>query len=168
MITAVPQSASDGAYSATLLDSPSQDLARLMQADGFVQLQEHTYNSKFFLASIAGHDWEPRVYIVRHRETVVGIVHAKERKLAGFKTGLVYADATLDNLVLAESAHREQVLQAAIARIFSSRGVYGLRISVLPGTDEFNAVQKVIEAIPLEASWARVDNHVVLPLPKTY
>jgi hypothetical protein len=89
-------------------------------------------------------------------------------RCVSLKTGLIYADATLGNLVLSEAAHREHVLRAAIGRIFDSPGVNGLRISVSPGTDEFNAVQKVIETVSLDVSWARIENHAVLPLPKTY
>src|SRR5947208_16967266 len=99
--------------STTIVSSPS-DIARLVESvDRLTPHRDITLTPAFFLASLAG-NWLPRVAVVCRGNAVVGIVYGKERTIAGFPTGLIYADGRLGTLALARPPDCEDVMLAAV------------------------------------------------------
>lgn len=155
-------------YSAEILCSPEQ-IRRLSQEAGhLLSEEEDTRNPWFFLASVDGNTWAPIVVVVTRAKSTVGIVYAKERKLAGIPIGLIYADATLDAMVVASPADREPVLRAALHGLIDHVGTRGLRV-VVPATGfEREALHRFLEVRSLDVHYASVKNHCVLDLPPSY
>lgn len=129
---------------------------------------ENTRNPSFYLASIEKKAWIPRVVVVTQGEATVGVVYAKERKFAGVPTGLIYADATLDAMVVARPEDRERVFELAIRQLLNRRGFLGLRILVPPTGFENRAIERILASSRFDVRRAGVENHSVLELPSTY
>ncbi|MBV8819993.1 MAG: GNAT family N-acetyltransferase, partial [Acidobacteriaceae bacterium] len=121
-----------------------------------------------FLAASAAKGWIPRVCAVSREGQSLGLVYMKEKTLAGFRTGLMYGDSILDNLVAADSQHKEAVLSASLGKLLSKPGVNGLRISIPPDGYEARVVRTLQESLPIEVSFRSISNHCVLPLAGTY
>jgi hypothetical protein len=98
----------------------------------------------------------------------VGIVYAKERKFAGVPTGVIYADAALDSMVVAAVRDRERVLEIAIRRLRETPGHLGLRLSVRPDGFEHSVVNRMLPSLAMDVHYANVENHAVLDLPRCY
>jgi hypothetical protein len=133
-----------------------------------VSTSDSTLDPRFFLASTDERVWIPRIVVVRQRGAVAGMVYAKERKLGGFPTGLIYADATLGKMVVSAPGDRGEIFRAALAALISARGVRGVRILVPPGGFEFDAIQEIATSIPRDVTWVNAENHSYLPLPGSY
>lgn len=129
---------------------------------------ENTCNPSFYLASIEKRAWIPRVVVVAQAGSTLGVVYAKERKFAGIPTGLIYADATLDAMVVARSEDRERVFELAIRQLLNRRGFLGLRILVPPAGYENRAIERILASGRLEVRRAGVENHSVLELTPSY
>ena len=129
---------------------------------------ENTCSPRFYLASIDQKAWIPRV--VEHTEagSTVGVVYAKERKLAGVATGLIYADATLDAMVVAKPEHRERVLELALRQFVNRRGFLGLRLLVPAAGYEIRVIERILASSRLDVRRIRVENHSVLELTSSY
>src|ERR1700685_3556432 len=84
----------------------------------------------FFLASVDGARWTPRILTISSGSSVVGFLFAKERKIAGLRSGLIYADDTLGGMVAAEAGLEEQVFEAGVSYLMYSSGARGLRLLV--------------------------------------
>src|SRR5579871_1866985 len=67
---------------------------------------------EFFLASVADH-WTPHVVCVQNECETLGMIYAKERKIGGLPTGLIYADWSLAGN-LAEPSLAHEVLVTAL------------------------------------------------------
>lgn len=163
---AVPSTLEES-WKAELLSNPSDIAALKERAQHLLTDQASIRDPGFFLASIAA-NWTPIVVTVSRAGSTVGIVYAKERKLAGLPTGLIYADATLDAMVIAGPADREAVLEAALHRLLERPGTRGLRILIPPSGFEREAIQRVLDSRPVDVHYAAVANHCVLDLEPSY
>lgn len=127
-----------------------------------------TLRPGFFLASITGMAWIPQVVVVRRSEEVVGVVYAKERTIKGFPTGLVYSDATLDTMVVAEPGQEQLIFSHAVSALLTTRGIRGLRLTVPPEGLEIAATRAIASSLRTDISEAPLEYHTVLPLPPSY
>ncbi len=124
---------------------------------------------RFFLASVNEKVWIPRIVVVSRADTTIGIVYAKERKLGVFATGILYADATLNAMVIADPDDREQVFQVAVAALMKRRGVRGLRLLVPPDGFEIPSIGKMVSGgSPIDVDRVEVENHCYLRLTPDY
>jgi hypothetical protein len=108
------------------------------------------------------------VVTVQESGRIIGVLYAKERKYLGMRLGVVYADATLGAMMVAEQGRRSEILEVAIRTLWDSYNIRSLRMLVVPGSFE-DAV--ITERIPLHAAdvrYSKVENHCVLELPSTY
>src|SRR5438876_133939 len=96
------------------------------------------------------------------------MVYTKERKFAGLPLGMIYADATLGSMLIAEKRHRRQVLDVAIRTLWSRRFVYGIRMLLSPGGLEESVFKKTLSCLDTEVHYAPVENHCILDLPASY
>ena len=126
------------------------------------------FSPRFFLASIVEKTWTPRVIVVRRSGATIGIVYAKERKLAGIRTGLINADATLGAMIISEERERATVWERALSHLLTSSSVNGLRIHVPREGYELAATQRVLRSTGADFSCAETRGHAVLSLPRTY
>jgi len=129
---------------------------------------ENTFDARFYLASIEMDAWIPRVIAVARAGSTLGVAYAKERKIAGIATGLIYADATLGAMVVGEPGHRERVFEYAVRQLVNRRGFRGLRILVPPAGYEERALERVVASHRLDVRRIRVENHSVLDLASSY
>jgi hypothetical protein len=106
--------------------------------------EEFAFDPRFFLASISKRQWTPRVVVVRENRRVLGYLYAKERRVANFNTGILYADGSLISSVLANPGDRARVLHTALRFLFSRPGVRALRMLVPPGDPDLPAVQEAL------------------------
>ncbi len=113
-------------------------------------------------------NWIPRVIVVRQSEEMVGIVYAKERRLAGFPTGLVYADATLGSMTVSAPGREEPVFRLAVSALLTTPGILGLRISVPTDGFEKAAAREVAFSLRADISQTPLEYHMALPLPLNY
>jgi hypothetical protein len=127
-----------------------------------------TTRPRFFLASLSPGQWAPCVVVVRRGNAVVGIVYAKQRRIAGLSTGLVFADGSLGHMVVADPSEQEDILVVALQKLFASSGVRGVRLVIPPHGPEQRAVTKTHAAMALDVSYTRVDHHARLLLPHSY
>ena len=153
-------------YSAQVLTSYG-DIGRLnATAPSLFKERDTTAQPEFFLATLAGGKWAPRVVIVRQEGRILGAVFAKERLLFGFPTGLLYGDSTLNGMVVAEAIHRGRVFLNAIEALVTKPGVRGLRLLLPPGGFEMSALETA--SVPFDVSQTPIEYHSVLRLPATY
>lgn len=129
---------------------------------------DHAPHSRVYLASIEKEAWIPRVVAVTEAGSMLGMVYAKERKFAGLATGLIYADATLDAMVVAEPEYRERVLELAVGQLINRRGFLGLRILVPPDGYENRVIERILASSRLDVCRTKVENHSVLDLGSSY
>lgn len=129
---------------------------------------QNTCEHRFYLASIENDAWIPRVVSVNQAGSTVGVVYAKERKFAGMATGLIYADATLDGMVVAKPDYRERVLELALHHLVNRRRFLGLRMLIPPDGYEMRAIERVLASTRLDVRGIRVENHSVLELGSSY
>src|ERR1035438_448558 len=129
---------------------------------------ETARNHRFYLASIAKDAWIPRVVTITQDGSTLGVVYAKERKIAGIATGLFYADATLDAMVVARPENRERVFEDAVRQLVNRRGFRGLRILAPPKGYEDSAIERILASVRLDVRRTRIENHSVLELASSY
>jgi hypothetical protein len=123
---------------------------------------------QFFLATIRL-DCFPRVVVVRRASKVVGIVYATERKLAGFRTGLIFADARLGPIIVSKPEEREAVWRTALSYLLTRKTVLGVRLAV-PFTDyELYAGETIVRPIGAVASYRDEErSNAILRLGPSY
>ncbi len=147
-----------------------RDVARrLMQND------DAMLDPEFFLASVSK-GWAPRVVAVYSSHEVVGIMYAKERILSGIPTGIVYADGSLGNVLLANPLHQENAFRVAVETLSVSPGIRGMWLRVLQCSGEFDALKQLVASRSLDAQYSPIEYgnsplwkyHAHLPLTKTY
>ena len=125
---------------------------------------------RFFLASLS-EEWSPRVVVVRRAGAIAGIVYAKERRVGGLPTGIVFGDGRLGNLVVAEAVDREEVIVAALVTLFRRPRVRALRLAIPIGATEARAVARAQPMVPFDLGYApasKFDAHASLRLPLDY
>ena len=126
---------------------------------------------EFFLASIDRRRWKPYVVVVRAGSRFVGAVYAKERLIAGIRTGLIYADQIVGGMVVAKEEHRGLILKSAFRQLTLRSGFRGLRIVLPPGHAGIGVLQNMTSFArggKLELSYSRANIHKRLRLPSTY
>jgi len=156
------------AYSTEIVRSAEQFLRLSQEAGHLLTGRSSSCDPRFFFASVQRNIWEPLAVVVFCGESMVGVVYAKERKVAGFRLGLVYADATLDAMVVAEPADREWVFEAALQRLIERRGSRGLRLLIPAAGFELEVIHRLLEARQLDVHYAAVEHHCVLELGPGY
>jgi len=155
-------------YSVHIFSSQA-DIERLAHlAWPLLEGRESVSRPRFFLASVDTQSWVPRVVVVRRAGATVGIVYTKERKFAGVPTGVIYADAVLDGMVVAAVRDQERVLEIALRRLQEKAGCFGLRLSVRPDGFEYSVVNRMLPSLAMDVNYGKVENHVVLDLPRDY
>ena len=147
-------------------DAEFSELAQ--EAQHLLAERSSTSDPHFFLSSVQRNIWSPLAVVVSCDGVTIGIVYAKERKVAGFGLGLVYADATLDGMVVAEPANREFVFEAALRRLIEQRGSRGLRLLIPTSGSERDAIQKILDSRQLDVHYSTVEHHSVVELEPTY
>jgi len=147
-----------------------RDVARrLMQKD------DTMLDPEFFLASLSK-GWRPRLVAVYNSREVVGLMYTRERIISGIPTGIVYADGSLADVLLANPLHQENAFRVAVETLFASPGIRGMWLRVLQCSDEFDAVRELIASRSLDAQYSPIEYgnsplwkyHAHLPLANTY
>ncbi len=151
-----------------LIYSSAYDLNRLSGQVQHLLRGRATLDPRFYLASISPTSWNPRVVVISRDQDIVGVVYAKERKIAGISTGLIFIDTVLDNIVTDGSIDTERLVEKAINRLFRDRNVRGLRLFISPGKAEHRGVQSAVMSQSLDGSHAPVEHHAFLRLPANY
>lgn len=155
------------AHSAVVL-SAAPDIYQLRDwAPPFLWAHDTTC-PEFFLASLSQGQWAPCVVVVSRGAAVVGVVYAKQRRIAGLSTGIVYADGSLGHMVVADPIDHEDILAVALQQLFTSAGVRGVRLVIPPNGPEQRAVTTAHTAMALDVAYTRVANHSRLLLPHSY
>ena len=159
---------SGGAYTTEIL-SAAEQFTRLSEGARHLLVdRSSTCDPHFFLASVQRNIWSPLAVVVSRNHLTVGIVYAKERKVAGFGLGLIYVDATLDGMVVADLADRASVFEVALRRLIEERGNRGLRLLIPNGGLERDAIQKILDSRPLDVNYSPVEHHCVVELGPDY
>lgn len=156
------------ACSAVVLSSRKKVLRLVSTAEHLLQTREATSGPAFFLASIESTSWIPRIIVVRHGSAIRGIVYAKERKVGFWPTGLIYADATLDSMVVSSAGDAAEVFKIAMARLLRDPRIQGLRL-LIPNDHRFDAaIQEVQYRNGMDEHHSEIQNHCVLDLTESY
>ncbi len=154
-------------WSATVVSSRAEIADLQRRAPQLFRGRSSTHSPDFFLASMSGMSWIPRAIVVMQSDEIVGVVYAKERKLAGFATGLVYADGTLGAMVVSAPGSEEPVCRLAVSTLLTTPGIRGLRMSVPPDGFEIDegivgviTNRKISEGLPRRghARWKIVES----------
>jgi hypothetical protein len=148
--------------------SSAQDINRLSNRVQHLLKGRDMLDPRFYLASISPHSWSPKVVVIFRDQDVAGIVYAKERKVAGIPTGLIFIDTVLDTLLSDDSLSREELVEKALNRLFANRRIHGLRLFIPPDRAEHRAVRSVIASKAFDASSAVINHHAFLRLPASY
>jgi hypothetical protein len=130
--------------------------------------QSSTARPEFFLATLSRRRWIPRVVVVEDGAKIIGLVYAKERKVTGMRTGLVYADSTLGNMVVSAAEDREKVFARALEALLKAPGVQGLRLMAPPDGFEPVTARNIAKSLDLDLHEMPVENHSILRLCQCY
>jgi hypothetical protein len=155
-------------WSAEILSSPEQALGLAAEANALLECRAAEARPAFFLASIESKSWIPRIVVVKCGATIQGIVYAKERKILGLPTGLVYVDASLDSMVVAAGGNMARVLKVAISRLLQNRRIQGLRL-LIPSNERFEIPLRQLQlSNRMDVHRCEAKNHCVLDLSDNY
>jgi len=144
------------------------DRDRLREADLLCQREHTIWSPGFFLSSVDRRNWSSSMSVVRTGGAVTGIVYAKERRILGFPTGIIYADGSLGSMVIAAAPERESVFYATMRNLLTSPRVQGLRLVVPPNGFEIQAITRLLASCSLDVSCVPVKNHAIVSLPSDY
>jgi len=157
-----------GVYSTKIIYSSAQFSQLSQEARHLLVERSSTCDPHFFLSSVQRNIWSPLAVVVSCDGVTIGIVYAKERKVAGFGLGLIYADATLDGMVVADPANRQAVFEVALRRLIDERGSRGLRLLIPSVGLERDAIQKILNSRPLDVHYSTVEHHSIVELGQSY
>jgi hypothetical protein len=166
--TSLSQRPRGSAYHAEFVSSRRQVDSEMRAARLSLPEACRTYTAAFLAASASNGGWIPRLCVVNYRDKLVGFVCAKEKTVAGFRTGLIYGDSVLGNLVISESDHQEGVLSASLEKFLALPRTRGLRISIPAGGYEQGVISRLVSSTPVDAGYRPITNHSTLPLAPTY
>lgn len=127
-----------------------------------------TLSPQFFLSLIAQERSFPRVVVVRRSGAVIGLVYAKERKLAGFRTGLIRGDASHGPIIACKPEEREAVWSSALSYLLMSKAVLGIRLAIPHTEYELYAGERIVSSIGAVASHCEYSANAILPLTSSY
>ncbi|HEY6374816.1 MAG TPA: hypothetical protein VIX90_04750 [Edaphobacter sp.] len=154
--------------SAVILSARKKVLSLVSAAKHLLETRGATSGPAFFLASIEPTSWIPRIVVVRHGSVIRGILYAKERKIGIWPTGLIYADATLDSMVVSSAGDATEVFKIAIAHLLEDPRIQGLRL-VIPSDRRFDVpLQEVQYRNGMDEHRSEIRHHCVLDLPESY
>jgi hypothetical protein len=162
-------------YSGVLLSSATKIGELRGVARRLAEQDEPMLDPGFFLASVSK-GWAPRVVAVYTGADVAGILYAKERVISGIPTGIVYADGSLDGLLLARKQNRKDILLVALETLLSSPGIRGLRLRVLRDGGDLESTGEFVASRPLDVQYSVIEHdssplwkyHAHLPLADSY
>jgi hypothetical protein len=139
-------------YSGVILSSQRQ-ISQLRDIAGrWLQPDD---DPEFFLSSVSK-GWEARVVAVRRAGELVGIMYAKERIIAGFPSGIVYADGSLADTIVADPLHRQNVFRIAVDTLLRFPTIRGVRVRILRSGCELTAIRELIASRPLDTHYSRI------------
>jgi len=164
-----------GEYSGVLLSSAAKIRELKEVASQLARHYEPMLDPEFFLASVS-QGWAPRVVVVYRGRDVAGILYAKERAISGIRTGVVYADGSLDGMLLAAERHRQDALRVALETLLSSPGIRGLRLRLLRDSGDLNSIGQLVISRSLDVQYSLIEHdvsplwkyHAHLPLADSY
>ena len=164
-----------GEYSGVLLSSGAKIRELKEIASQLARHYEPMLDPEFFLASVS-QGWAPRVVVVYRGRDVAGILYAKERVISGISTGVVYADGSLEGMLLAAERNRQDALRIALETLLSSPGIRGLRLRLLRDSGDLDAIGQLVISRSLDVQYSLIEHdvcplwkyHAHLPLADTY
>jgi hypothetical protein len=168
---ATPQvfvSSDPGEYCSKIISSPAEINQLEALAQSLLSSHDCTLHPRFFSASIANKSWLPRVVAVRQSGNIVGLLYAKEWKIAGIPTGIIYVDASLGKMLVAEPIHRENVFHIGLRSLIDLPHVCGMRIMAATQGFEIPALQRLLPLLSVDACYTPVKHHSCLLLPSSY
>src|SRR5262249_5742577 len=101
-------------------------------------------------------------------QRVIGIVYAKERKLCGISTGIIYIDSGMSSKVFNEPGKPIEALVEASRKLLRSRRIRGLRVTLPVESADREALQQHAARLGLEYEEGEATRHRLLHLPSTY
>jgi hypothetical protein len=164
-----------GEYSGVLLSSAAEIRELAEVASQLAQRDEPMLDPAFFLASVSK-GWAPKVVLVHTGRDVAGILYARERVISGISTGVVYADGSLDGMLLARERHRQDALRVALETLLSSPGIRGLRLRLLRDSGDLDSIGQLVISRSLDVQYSLIEHdvsplwkyHAHLPLAESY
>lgn len=105
--------------------------------------------------------------VVKRGDEIVGIVYAKERRVLGFSTGVIFGDATFGSMIIAAPHDREMVFRVTLNALLEQRHIRGLRLLVPPQGPELSTLLAP-STRRFDVCQTPVDYHSVLELPSRY
>jgi hypothetical protein len=147
-----------GDYSAVLLSTNTEIRQLRDAARRLADQQETMLEPEFFLASLAK-GWGPRVVTVYSTSGLAGILYTKERIISGIPTGIVYADASLGGILLGNPPHQRNVFRVALEKLLSSPRIRGVRLRLVRGSQEFDAVGQLIASRSFDSRCFQIEKH---------
>jgi hypothetical protein len=164
-----------GGYSGVLLSSAAKIRELKEVASQLARHFEPLLDPELFLSSVS-QGWAPKVVLVHTGRDVAGILYAKERVISGIRTGVVYADGSLDGMLLATERHRQDALRVALETLLSSPGIRGVRLRLLRGGGDLDAIGQLAVSRSLDVQYSLIEHdvsplwkyHAHLPLADTY
>jgi hypothetical protein len=140
-----------------------------------MQQDDPMLDPEFFLASVSK-GWAPRVVTVYWARDIVGIMYTRERVISGVPTGVVYADGGLGEIFLGNPWHQQNAFQVAVGTLFASSKIHGVRLRILRGSRELDAIRQLAARKTIDTHYFRMrDNssrnwkyHAHLPLADSY
>jgi hypothetical protein len=153
---------------ATSVSSPNDIMSLAISAKRIISDELGTLSPQFFLNSIAQERSFPRVVVVRRAGTVIGVVYAKERKLAGFRTGLIWGDASHGPIIACKPEEREAVWSCALSYLLVRKTVLGIRLAIPHTEYELYAGERIVSSIGAVASYCEYSANAILPLTSSY
>lgn len=145
-------------YSGVLVSFDAEIRQLRHVADPLMPQDDTVFHPELFLASVS-RGWKPRVVAVHRAHEVVGIMYTKERVISGVPTGVVYADGSLDSILLANPVHRQQAFRKAVDVLLASSSIRGIRLRILRSTGDLNAIKRLIASNHLDARYTRITKH---------
>jgi len=154
-------------YTAVVLSSATQ----IRALDGAVRRlmpdRDTTLDPGFFLASMS-EEWTPRIVVVSRGDDIVGVVYAKERRLGGVPTGIVFGDGRLGSMIVARPVERQEIFTYAMRSLSTRTGVRAVRLLIPPDGVEAQAIAGAQSSLHVDLAYssvspARPHDRLVLP-----
>ncbi len=120
-----------------------------------------------FLSRLSS-NWAPRILTVAQDNNLLGLVYAKERKILGVRTGLVYIESVLGTAVFAEPQYTRRVLYASLTALARHPEIKGLRLLTPSGADHSELAPLIAKKFGLDIVSSTLEHHAVLSLAPTY
>jgi hypothetical protein len=126
-----------------------------------------TISPAFFIASLWDH-WTPKVVVFRRDDQVCAIAYAKERKVAGIPTGIVYIDSGISSTIFTRNRDHVSILIKAIGALLSARRIRGVRLTLPAEHPLLLELRDRVGHFGLDYDETGAMRHRVLPLGSTF